>query len=539
MMDSTSIVDLCKTILPSTNIKAIAVCGPHACGCASKNDPLDLLVVAEAFPAGVRFRKLKTGSLNVAFLAVSRPLFELDVSRALLGETVTVRVLMPYKPLSGFGYLREMEVKFKRRRVLEALTDLAVEYPETTTELMIHPKYFPLRDVKLLSMTYPPLKGVFSRILKSDRGLEAMVSGYVEALKEVESKGLVEFVGEAVRPTKKLVSGVSARLRSPSFVRLFDRAFKTLVVRGFTGEVSLMDLATEIMKGFTHLSPTDQDAVEDPNKYLILPTGRMPTVEEEVRRVVEEGVSIPTSLRGIGGILNAVYMANVRTDGVKHVVVKRFQDWYGFKWFPVALWTSGVRSFALRGSSRLDREYSMTMLLRKYGIPVPDVIHVDLERKALVKEYIDGEPLPVYIKEFFKGSDNPSRSFVSQAAEIIAKAHSINVTLGDCKPDNFVVSRDRRVFFVDLEQASRGGERAWDVAEFLYFSCHHAPPTTPLERVSEFVRVFADSYLGHGGDLKVLRKAAGVRFLRPFTVLALPHFLVAVSRTCLEVCGRG
>ena len=181
----------------------------------------------------------------------------------------------------------------------------------------------------------------------------------------------------------------------------------------------------------------------------------------------------------------------------------------------------------------------MTILLKRHGIPVPDVIHVDLERKALVKEYIDGEPLSAYIKEFFKGSDDNPRTYISQAAEIIAKAHSINVTLGDCKPDNFVVSRDYRVFFVDLEQASKGGERAWDVAEFLYFSCHHAHPTTPLERVSEFVRVFAKSYLSSGGDVKALRKAAGVRFLRPFTILAMPHFLVVVSKTCLEVCGGG
>ena len=539
MMDSASVVDLCETIFHPKKLVAIALCGPHACECASTHDPLDILVVAEPLPTGVRFRKLKVGGLTVCFLAVGKPLFESDVRRAMLGDTATVKLLTPYRALRGREYLREMEVKFKCRRILETLNDLAAEYPETVVELLIDPRYFPLRDARLLSKTYPPLRGLFSRVFRSDMGLKMTLRGYLEALRVVEKKGLVEFVDGAVRPTRKLVSKATARLRSPSFVRLFDRAFKNIVVRGFTGQVSLMDLSSEIVKAFKSLPSGGPEPLEDPNRYITLPTGEVTTVEEEVRKVLEEGVSPPSSMTGIGGILNVVYLADVRTDGVKRVVVKKFQDWYGFKWFPIALWTAGVRSFALRGSSRLDREYSMTILLRRHGIPVPNVIHVDLERKALVKEYVEGETLSAYIREFFKGSAEDLGGLIPQTADIMARAHSIDVTLGDCKPDNFLVSRERRVFFVDLEQASKGGERAWDVAEFLYFSCHHAPPTTPPERVSKFARFFARSYLEAGGDLKALRRAAGIRFLRPFTILALPHFLVTASKACLEVCECG
>ncbi|MEJ2243796.1 MAG: hypothetical protein P8X87_04575 [Candidatus Bathyarchaeota archaeon] len=115
--------------------------------------------------------------------------------------------------------------------------------------------------------------------------------------------------------------------------------------------------------------------------------------------------------------------------------------------------------------------------------------------------------------------------------EKVAKAHSLGVTLGDCKPENFMVT-EKGIFLLDLEQASRKGNKTWDVAEFLYFSGHYSPAMSPTTPAIIIAKSFIEGYLQGGGDKKDVIRAASPKYTKVFTVFTAPHILLAMSNIC-------
>jgi thiamine kinase-like enzyme len=53
--------------------------------------------------------------------------------------------------------------------------------------------------------------------------------------------------------------------------------------------------------------------------------------------------------------------------------------------------------------------------------------------------------------------------------------HALNVVLGDTKPENVMFDPQGNLFLLDFEQASRSGDRSWDIACFLYYCGHYMP----------------------------------------------------------------
>lgn len=96
----------------------------------------------------------------------------------------------------------------------------------------------------------------------------------------------------------------------------------------------------------------------------------------------------------------------------------------------------------------------------------------------------------------------------------MAKMHALDVTLGDCKPENFIVSKGM-VYVLDLEQSERKGDRAWDVAEFCYYSGHYGSALTG--GLQQFIKSFIEGY-AQEGDRKILRKASELGYGRVFFV---------------------
>jgi hypothetical protein len=67
----------------------------------------------------------------------------------------------------------------------------------------------------------------------------------------------------------------------------------------------------------------------------------------------------------------------------------------------------------------------------------------------------------------------------------------------DTKPDNFLISKDEEIYYVDLEQVERCRKpihMSWDIAVFSYFTCLTAP-SKHLERIPEIFRDKIDIYL--------------------------------------------
>jgi tRNA A-37 threonylcarbamoyl transferase component Bud32 len=218
--------------------------------------------------------------------------------------------------------------------------------------------------------------------------------------------------------------------------------------------------------------------------------------------------------------------------------VKKFEDWFGFKWFPLALWTLGTKTFTVLGRSRQEKEYAINQFLRGQGFAVPEILHVSYKERLIFKEFIEGESLVEIVKQIISSTKKASElAIVREVGRKIAESHKLGVSLGDCKPENIIVARDGKIFFVDLEQASRDGNHAWDIAEFLYYSGHYASPISPADPAELIATEFIEGYLEAGGKKESVKKAGSPRYTKVFSVFTAPHFILAISNVCRRMGG--
>jgi tRNA A-37 threonylcarbamoyl transferase component Bud32 len=224
----------------------------------------------------------------------------------------------------------------------------------------------------------------------------------------------------------------------------------------------------------------------------------------------------------------------------QRVLVKRFRDLTSFKWFPLSMWSIGARSFALLGRSRLEKETAINEFLNKGGFRVPKILHVSANERLVFMEYLEGENLGSVVKRIALEKNgeklDQELSLVSEVGQIYAKVHALNVVLGDTKPENIMISPQREIFLLDFEQASRNGDKSWDVACFLYYSGHYLPLHSE-GKAKILARAFVDGYLGGGGSAEVIKCAALARYTRVFSIFTLPGILRVMSNVCKDVKG--
>jgi hypothetical protein len=84
----------------------------------------------------------------------------------------------------------------------------------------------------------------------------------------------------------------------------------------------------------------------------------------------------------------------------------------------------------------------------------------------------------------------------------------------------------------DFEQASRNGDKVWDIAEFLYYAGHDISPFVETSRVERIAEAFVSGYLEAGGDIKVVKDAGNPKYTKVFSVFTLPHIMFILSNVC-------
>jgi len=82
--------------------------------------------------------------------------------------------------------------------------------------------------------------------------------------------------------------------------------------------------------------------------------------------------------------------------------------------------------------------------LRSIGIPMPKLLEVDEKQERILKEYIPGDTIDVYVKE-----DRMEDGFFWQMEDMCRLLYPANTNI-DYFPTNFVV-REGKVFYIDFE----------------------------------------------------------------------------------------
>lgn len=488
------------------------------------------------------------GVSTLVVLAVDKWVFERDVDRGLLGEALAGGLIFPYKPIINGEYLHLQEVILKRRLILELLQTLVLDFPELSYEFYIKPRYFMYETWLTRARLFPPMLDSLSSLVKEEASIQQSFGGFLSALKKLEENGTIRFSGDYIKISKEFVN--KARTRKVRFTSLLKTGHRALFASLLGILPQMMNALSQNKASFFNLSRMLSEGMkagtpfDDPENLVYVKTasGLVPLANRMdigafARKVLRTDADAQIKVMSIGGILNDVYLVSVNSDGKnKKVVVKKFRDWSNFKWFPLTLWSIGTRTFAVLGSSRLERECAINRLLHSEGIAVPDLLYVSPNERLVFMEYVSGENLSNAVRRITdsKNCVDPKKDIdlIANVGSLFAKVHALGVSLGDAKPENILVDGRGDTYLTDLEQAGRNGDRAWDIAEFLYYSGHYVSPFGDMRRVKLMAKAFIRGYLKAGGNIKTVKNAAEAKYTKVFSVFTFPHVMLILSNVC-------
>ena len=488
---------------------------------------------------------------NIVVLAVDEGVFEMDVDKGFLGEAVAGGLIFPYIPLLNEAYLRVQEVKLKKRLILELLENLVLDFPEFSYEIHIKPEYFMYETMLSRARLFPPMiYDLLNFVRENSRkeNIEKTLRGYSQALEELEKEKSINFTNGYVTISRHLLD--KSRSRKIRFVNLFKPAQKALFTSLLSIFPKIVNLLSQNRETFPRLQRVTEEnsrivhQIEDPQKYLYVPTasGLVPLankmdIEAFAREVLSADKDAKIGIEEIGGVLNDAYLIKIIVNGQERkIVVKRFRDWSSFKWFPLTLWTVGTRTFAVLARSRLEKECAINQLLYSNGFTVPKLLYVNHAERLIFMEYVEGENLEKTIRRIAgsktTGEMKKDLNIMNKVGEKFAEVHALGIALGDTKPENIIIDRNSEICLLDFEQASRNGDKIWDVAEFLYYAGHYIPPLVGTKSAELITKAFVEGYLHAGGNAEIVKEAGKPKYTKVFSVFTRPHIIVAISNIC-------
>ncbi len=548
----------CRIVAGSNSILAACIYGSQSYEHTGIRSEIKILLVLGKSRFGLKFHARSLRGIDVFILAVDQKTFEKDVKQGLLGDFIAEKITIPYEPLANEEYLQLQEVRAKKRIVSELLENIVSEYPELSYEILVKMEYFILevarRRIRLLPLMVPTYLNLPRGYLKQGI-IDSVKKGYVKALNELIEEGLIISVDGFFRIRPDFIDAVKRRRsKIPIYLKMVQRtasynilsifpSIMTLLFNeeGFTGSQSKAESAH--MRG---KSEAPSPELEDPRNYLLMQTplglvtlSDKTTIEDFTRKTISDRKASDFKIQRIGGVLNDVYLLSFRRDGEEQkFLVKRFRDWSGIKWLPLTLWALGTKKFAVLGRSRLEREVAANKFLQAHCLCVPKILHVSPKKRLIFEEFIEGENIVEIIRQ--AGSFKKRASLMSTVGRKLAEIHGLDMALGDCKPENVLFTGDGKVWFVDLEQATRSGNQEWDVAEFLYYSGHFVSPLRDImfsspRSAEQIAKEFITGYLEAGGKRENVRKAASPKYTKVFSVFTPPHILIALSNLCRNI----
>jgi tRNA A-37 threonylcarbamoyl transferase component Bud32 len=550
------ILDFSVHIAGSNHIKAACICRVGASWLTREKTVIQTLLIIYDFQPRLMNYVRNIQGKSVITLAVDEWIFERDVDRGFLGEALSWELTLPYTPLINEAYFHVQEVKLKKRLVSELLENLVLDYPTLSREFCIKPEYFMYQALLSRARLFPLMVRDVSDFLGKDLktgGAEDTLSGYQMALRELQAEGSISFLDGYVRISEHFFSAAgTSRKRLLNLSKRLPRALFAPALGIFPKILSVLSESRESLFKFQR---SDKDALarndlEAPEKYVFIPTasGLVPLsgrlgIEAIARKVLSVSSGEKVEVQTIGGILNDVFLIKAFTKaGERKLIVKRFKDWSSFKWFPLALWSVGTKTFSILGRSRLERECSMNQFLHLNGFKVPKLLYVNSDERSVFMEYVAGETASNVIKRVAGSKVGKKRSkdlrTIEKVGKKLAKVHALGVALGDTKPENIMIDERGEIWLMDFEQTSKGGDKIWDVAEFLYYAGHEIPPIAPTRTVEAITKAFTTGYLKAGGQAETVRKAATPKYTKVFSVFTFPHVVLAISNACKEASLR-
>ncbi|MEM3614045.1 MAG: hypothetical protein QW282_02415 [Nitrososphaerales archaeon] len=524
-------------IIEKKSIAGICLYGSRVAGYAKADSDYDVMIAIEEYPPLVRYKYLQN-EVSVSALLVDAKALKDDAEKAKLGEFVVGRLLNIYEPIYGAQYLRQVEVSYKKRVILEALKGLASTYGELSTILLIGPEYFLFDKLKKRAAIYPPALYSYVKTYSGPNGvrnLEVTLRGFKEALQQLESDGLISLIDGKAK-IKRSGIRVHQMAKILSILTYASRGVTQYAIHSYAGRVGLDVIGKELFSKISRSRSTGEapGLLKHPTNAFTISEGRLVVeCDDWVNDAVQYfgfGQSAQTKFKGLGEFYSITQLLEI-SDETKNfkAVVKRFKNISAFKWTLLNVWALPTRRFEQNPDARLAYEYSAILKFREIGFNTPHILILYLSDRILVTEFLQGKNLGEIITDYLNGESDDLEA-VRLYGKTLAELHSKGYTVGDTKPSN-TLYYNSKLYLTDLEQAMEGGDPSWDIAEFIYYAVKLTPFS---KRIQEFIDVFKEGYLSVG-DKRALIGAASSKYLKPFQPLILPNVVKVIRGMLVSV----
>lgn len=521
--EHSTITEVANSMVDPSSVAALCAYGSKVAGYARPDSDYDMIVVSKRFREGVRYRYVDHPVPSSA-LIVDEQLVKEDAETSYLGEFVAGRFLNIYEPITNPELLRSVEVAFKKRVIVEALLELSSDYGDFGRHLVVPYDYFLFQKLSKRAAVYPPALYSYVQTYScsfAEENRKVSIEGFRAAAESLGPRGFLRAEPEGVRLIPDKMRG-DAFTKAQSLFSLTTRGVTQYAVHGYAGRVGLTVFRREAQSKLKRMreNPPPLPELERPRSLLRLEEGKVipdsALLTKELAHLLGFA-SYSTQERDIGEVYSTTKVLTFR-EGPREVsvVVKNYSDVRSLKWALLGIWASSAKRFNMAPMARLEREYSMTGRLRTAGAMVPSIIAVAPDERTMVKEFVPGPTLASVIDGVFKGGDEGLRA-VSSYGKLVGRVHSAGYALGDAKASNVVVS-EKGLYLTDLEQAVPGGDEAWDVAEFLYYTSKLSGREDAMRRVAEgFLRAYVES-----GARANVSRAKSLKYLWPFQPFVTP-----------------
>jgi tRNA A-37 threonylcarbamoyl transferase component Bud32 len=530
--ESSRLIAYATSQVPAEEIHSLCAYGPEVAGYETDGPPIGLVIITKnqvkVVPGGPG-----TSPQEIPYLTMTEKglLASLDVAPP--GDPVLSKFLNIYEPLVNPGFLRQVEVGYKKRIIAEALFELQSSYDDLSSSFTIPYEYFLFDQLHKSVLASPDELEMYVRTYSGPRKGENIafaLDGLREAAGSLASTGTIRIAVGSVG----MLRGREQRLEAMAKLRRsFPHSPKVLVEKAMLP--SPVKMGIEPSSRPLPSSSAEERAwtmfgIDRPRGLLQLDEG---IVFDDAERMIEElarayGFSgvFEHEEKKMGDFTNSTKMLELKGDGRQaKFILKPFPELNSAKWFILNLWSIFAKRFNMTPLSRLGRELEGARRLREIGIGTHRIAGVVLSGKTLVTEFEEGVPLDRYVQDIAEGKGTDTRH-IEDYARALAKMHRAGLVYGDTKPANALVGKDG-LYLLDLEQAEEGGDTAWDLAEFLYFSARTAEKE---ERMRLIADAFLSAYRSENGSQTIAR-ARRIRYLNPFFIFVRGKMLRAVRRS--------
>ncbi len=520
---------LAESLVPREEILSLCAYGPKVSGYGSEDADCDIIIVTKNFKErapGILEPNAKSSPIIVDE-AVLRNAAESPAPE----ELVIGRLLTVYEPLVNAEFLRGVEVEYKKRIMVEELKDIQADYGDFSSNLILPYEFFLFDKLHKRALDDPELIESYGRTFGGPQGkenLEFTLRGFREAAALLAAPGMILKTGDSVRILrgKERMKALSMLYRVYPLTTggAIRYALHTLRNRAGFGFKTVALSRLKVMEKVETMTELDR-----PNMLIRLEEG---VIFDDASKMIGDvaklsgfGETYAYLEKKKGDYINSSKQLEIWGGGKRaKFILKHFPELKSAKWVLLNFWSIAAKRFNMSPLSRLNREVEAVRRLHELGIKTHRITGVILDERTLVTAYTEGFPLDKSVEEITTGKSTDT-SNVEKYAQVLGKMHKAGLVYGDTKPQNALVGKEG-IDLLDLEQAVERGDKAWDIAEFLYYSAKMAKQKEGMKLVAES---FLNAYRAENGSL-VIAKARNLRYLTPFMLFLAPKMTWVVRR---------